>query len=522
MDYKLLGSVMYALVSIVAAVVSIAIWYFFIRPLNYWKNIGVPQTKPWVFFGDSWHTVLKRTALFDFTSMIYNMYPGTRYSGMYIFNRPTLVLKDPELIKHIGVKDFEHFTDRPPLIDPDADPLWSNALFSLKGDRWKQIRVTLSPTFTSSKIKGIYVLMVETAENFINHFLEKEDDLIEFEMKNAYSRFTNDIIATTAFGVKVDSLKDKTNAFYEMGKKLTSFDGILTILRFIGHLSVPKLLKHLGLRFLDKEASEYFYSVINDTIRIREEQHIIRPDLIHLMLEARKEIKTETKESGDRGKTKAVKITNAEITAQATIFFFAGFDTVSTVICFASYELALQKDIQDRLREEINQTQKDSKVSYDDLMGMKYMDMVVSEALRKWPPFPALDRICTKSYTIEPVNEGEKTLEISANQQVWLPIYGLQMDPKYYPNPEKFDPERFSDENKHKIVPYTYMPFGVGPRICIGNRFALVEIKALLFYILLNFEIVPTKKTQIPVKVSKNFNHIPDDGFWLGLKRIRT
>lgn len=99
-------------------------------------------------------------------------------------------------------------------------------------------------------------------------------------------------------------------------------------------------------------------------------------------------------------------------------------------------------------------------------------------------------------------------------------IAGLQRDPQYFPNPLKFDPERFSPENRKKIDPYTYIPFGIGPRNCIGNRFALMEVKALISKILCHFEIVPIEKTEIPIKMKKGaFTFLPENGIHLGLKR---
>lgn len=104
---------------------------------------------------------------------------------------------------------------------------------------------------------------------------------------------------------------------------------------------------------------------------------------------------------------------------------------------------------------------------------------------------------------------------------LFIAISGLHLDPKYYPEPEKFDPERFSDENKHKINPYTFLPFGVGPRNCIGSRFALLEAKTLLFFLLKNFEIVPVKRTNIPFKFTKSsFQLLAEGGNWLGFKPI--
>lgn len=129
--------------------------------------------------------------------------------------------------------------------------------------------------------------------------------------------------------------------------------------------------------------------------------------------------------------------------------------------------------------------------------------------------------MCTKPYTIQPETPNEKPLHLDKNTVVWIPIMGFHRDPQYYPDPEKFDPERFNEENKDKINPYTYLPFGLGPRNCIGSRFALLETKTMFFHLLSNFEIVPTKKTTIPIKISKqSFQLSIVGGFNLGLKRL--
>lgn len=145
-----------------------------------------------------------------------------------------------------------------------------------------------------------------------------------------------------------------------------------------------------------------------------------------------------------------------------------------------------------------------------------------TESLRKWPTAVAVDRECVKPYTIEPKLPGEKPVYIKEKGPIWIPIYGIHHDPKFYPVPEKFDPDRFSDENKRKINAYTYLPFGLGPRNCIGSRFALLEIKTVFFHLLHNFAIVPTNKSIIPVKLSaKGFSLTAEGGFWFGLKKLK-
>nr|AGM32643.1 cytochrome P450 [Coptotermes formosanus] len=147
---------------------------------------------------------------------------------------------------------------------------------------------------------------------------------------------------------------------------------------------------------------------------------------------------------------------------------------------------------------------------------MKYLDMVVNETLRLYPPVAAVDRICVQPYTLK----SDPPMEVHPGEVLFIPIVALHHDPKYYPDPERFDPERFSDDNKHNINPLTYLPFGIGPRSCIGNRFALMEAKLALAYLLSRFSVKVVAKTPIPIKiVQKGFNMSIDGGFWLGLEK---
>lgn len=159
-------------------------------------------------------------------------------------------------------------------------------------------------------------------------------------------------------------------------------------------------------------------------------------------------------------------------------------------------------------------------ITYEALLKMEYMDMVTSETLRKYPPIVFIDRLCVEKFELPPAEQGYDHLIVHPDNIVWFPVYGLHHDPKYFPEPEKFDPERFNDANKRNIVPYTYMPFGLGPRKCIGNRFALMETKILIAYMLRKFRIKRTEKTRASIEFSKtNFSLTPDHGFWIGLEK---
>lgn len=211
-------------------------------------------------------------------------------------------------------------------------------------------------------------------------------------------------------------------------------------------------------------------------------------------------------------------MSDEDITAQSFLFFFAGFETVSIAMCFSIYELCINPDIQRKLQKEIDEAREscNGKITYDAVMKMKYLDMVVSETLRKWPPVAAIDRQCTKEHTIE---ADGNTIKISPGMGIQFPIMGIHRDEKYYENPEKYDPERFNDDNKASIKPGTYIPFGYGPRICIASRFALLETKVLLYSLLGSFDFEVIEKTPIPLVLRKGASNLDaQGGFWVGLK----
>lgn len=103
------------------------------------------------------------------------------------------------------------------------------------------MRPVLSPAFTSSKMRAMFILMCETAESFVSYFKNKGEDIVEIEMKDNLTRFGNDVIASVAFGIKVDSMRNRNNEFFEMGKEATDFSSFPKILKFFGYSLFPKL-----------------------------------------------------------------------------------------------------------------------------------------------------------------------------------------------------------------------------------------------------------------------------------------
>jgi cytochrome P450 family 6 len=186
---------------------------------------------------------------------------------------------------------------------------------------------------------------------------------------------------------------------------------------------------------------------------------------------------------------------------------------------FALYELALNKDVQDKLRKEIVEAVEkgEGKLSYDTIFELKYLDMVINETMRKFPPAFILFRTCSKAFKI-PGTE----MIIPKGTDIHINIYSLHHDPEYFPNPEKFDPERFSAENAASIVPFSYFPFGGGQRSCVGRRFGLMQSKVGIIKLIQNFEFSVCDKTSIPLKfLEPTLFLTPLNKMWLKVTKVK-
>ncbi|XP_015284769.1 PREDICTED: cytochrome P450 3A19-like, partial [Gekko japonicus] len=188
-------------------------------------------------------------------------------------------------------------------------------------------------------------------------------------------------------------------------------------------------------------------------------------------------------------------LTDKEIIAQAIIFIFAGYETTSSSLSFLSYCLATHPDVQQRLQEEIDEALPDQATpTYDAILQMEYLDMAVNETLRLFPPGARIERVCKSTVEINGVTIPEGTVTV-------IPAYVLHRDPEYWPEPEEFRPERFSKENKETLDPYVFLPFGAGPRNCIGMRFALLTLKVAVVVLLQRYTFRTCQETQVPLEL---------------------
>ncbi|XP_034175979.2 putative cytochrome P450 6a20 [Osmia lignaria lignaria] len=480
---------------VIFGTIALYVYYkFFI--FNFWRKKGVFYMEPTFPTGNITALIFGTKSQADYVKDIYDRNKKHRAFGIYMFQKPFLVVNDPSLIRIVLTKDFMNFHDRGVFCNEKTDPL-SGQLFQLPGKKWRTLRVKLTPTFTSGKIKSMFFILKESADR-LGKFLDEQAKIRgTIDVKDVYGKYSIDIIMSAAFGINLDSFRDPDNEFNYWGKKV--FEPNIFWNAIV--IWAPHILDKLSMPFTDRGVSNFFIKMFEDTVNYRDANNIERKDFLNLLMQLMKNGYVDVDESSDEKdvtKKTETKLTMLEAAAQAYVFYLAGFETSSTTVTFCLYELAKHQDMQDKLREEIRiVTQKHGEITYNAVNEMTYLHKVISETLRKYPPLVMLNRICTEEIKIETTD-----IHIPTGTSVLIPVYGLHRDPDIYPDPDKFDPERFSEENIKTRHPYAYLPFGEGPRICIGLRFGLIQSKVAIISSLLRskFKLAPDTPTSLEMK----------------------
>lgn len=227
---------------------------------------------------------------------MYTKYRGSTFCGTYNMLSPSLLIGDPDLLKHILVKDFDHFTDRRVFkSDHEGDRVMNEVLSQKNGEEWKILRSIMSPTFTSGKMRTMFPLICEKADTLVSFLLKESVKHPHVDMKEKSGRFTMDTIASCAFGIECNSIE---NDDAEFPKKANVFFNLTfwQIMKFIFVLSFPKLYRVLKLR-LNASEVDFFTDVVRQTIALREKGQK-RGDFLDLMLEARKSLENTDHKQG--------------------------------------------------------------------------------------------------------------------------------------------------------------------------------------------------------------------------------
>ncbi|CAH2087334.1 unnamed protein product [Euphydryas editha] len=471
-------------VQLVSAVAGCILFWLYLRWLKikrYWADRGVPHLPPLPILGSL--TFLQKENISLWLRRL-NEHFNSPYFGIWVFWRPGLVINSPEIARKIVIKDFDNFRNRF-LSSGKTDPIGGLNLFTVNDPIWSAMRRNLSSVFTAAKLRIVQDYTRTKAKELVQRI--HNDRNVKIDLKKMYIDYTTDIIGTSAFGVKseatltgVGPLRDVTNEF-----------STYNIYRGISWCSIfffPELVDIFRFKFFPQSSVDYFKKIFHTVVAQRKANKNKREakDLLDLLIEVQEENKTYTDEL---------------ILSQAAIFLLGGFETSASIMTFTTYELAHNLEIQDKLYEELSaaaQRYGNDILDIKVLSELTYLDCVVKEGLRKYATMGWLDRVAINDYKVD------DKLTIEAGTVVYVNSIGMHYDPKFFPEPNKFDPDRFLPENRGNIVPYSYMPFGEGPRFCVGKRFGMMTVQFGLASVVLNYKIRPCPNMPQPSDIKIN------------------
>ncbi|XP_070556766.1 cytochrome P450 3A8-like [Ptychodera flava] len=495
-----------------------ATWHF-----STFRNLGIPGPTPWPLVGN----FLQLSSGVQYKEMEWYKKYGKVF-GIFEGRQPVLEVVSPEMCMPICVKHFTSFYNRRPLL-LESRP-FNHALTLLVDQNWKNKRNTLTPAFTGSKIRTMTPIVNRAADAMVRILGKHSKEGKPVQCKDVFGGYVVDSISSAGFGVDVNSQEQPGHPFVKNVKEAFSFDFFSPVLMalFLFPFMIP-ILNWLNIGLVPQRIINYLVNLTETTVEMRKKQDPSekKVDFLQHMLDAREVYDQYIKDNEadeDENGVQLVKdgksdthdfhkgFTNDELLAQSMIFFVAGYETTSTMMGFLAYSMAINPDVQDKLCAEIDDVMANyDEVTYEAVSKMPYLDMVVCETLRMYPSLVRFDRVCNEDVTISGIH-------IPKGMFISVAVYVIHHDPKIYPEPDKFIPERFTKEEKEKRHPYAWLPFGAGPRNCIGMRFALLEIKIGLVRIFQHFTFEPCAETEIPPKLGKSGFLTPPNGVKLNVK----
>ncbi|PAV83892.1 hypothetical protein WR25_14483 [Diploscapter pachys] len=419
---------------------------------------------------------------------------GNTY-GMYFGGHMNIITRDETMIKEIFIKNFSNFANRQVPAMFKYNSLNQSLVQMTKEDGWKEVRSCLSPLFSTGKMKAMH----ETIKGKIDRFLdiiEKHAEINQvFDIYDDLQALSLEVIGKCAFAIESNVLYDRNDLFYIQAKevfrqidiknsKLVGYSVMFPELTWLWKWLYP----FSGFWAAEKPLIDGL-SKVYDMRKAGEGAESV--DILKLLLD---------KEEG----LHALNLTKRQVVENCFAFLLAGYETTSTAMGYACYLLAKHQDVQKKLQDEIRETKDEKGLTYDTIHSMPYLDAVFKECLRLTPPvINFTGRECIEDIEIN-------GLKIEKGTWIAIQIYAVHMDPDNWSDPEKFIPERFLDWNEKGSL--KWIPFGVGPRNCVGMRFAEMEFKMTLARLFDNYELRIPENVPKMIPVVNGIVMSPKDG----------
>ena len=378
-------------------------------------------------------------------------------------NRKVVVVTQPEWIKYILVDNNKNYTKS---FAYDAIKLFlGNGLLSSEGEFWKRQRRMAQPAFHKEKLAFMFQNMVNQTQHCVDELSLLADTKQTIHLSNVLYKLTLDIVNSTLF---YNEVANTTNQIFKLVSKGNEYISkrVNSPIQLPDWMPTPnRLTENAILRAMD--------DVFFDVIERRKNKNEIHHDLLSMLMEARDE---ETDEG----------MSNRQLRDEILTIFIAGHETTQIALSWIFYLLTQNPDKKAILLQEIDSVLKGQPPTIQNIRSLHYLKQVIDEAMRCFPPAWIMGR---KTIHTDVING----YEIPPNTNVIMPIYVVHHDTQIWENPNEFIPERFSFDNLKEKHKFAYFPFGGGPRLCIGNNFAIQEMQIALCMFLQKFDIIVDK-----------------------------
>lgn len=351
-----------------------SIYFYWKSKTSFWERRGVPSL-PTSFPMGNMAGIGKTIHWAHRFQEIYEAFKNkSKVGGFYFLTSPRLVVTDLNFLKTVLVKDFNSFRNRGLFFNEEFDPL-SGHLFNSENEKWKNLRTKLSPTFTSGKMKTMFPIVGAKTQELVNHIAKYAIEKTAMEVRDVCVRYTADVIGACAFGLECNCLIQSNAEFMVEANRVFDFKPARRQLEFFIQNTFKSLAVKLKLRQTTWETEKYFMGIVNDAVKHRENNPAVYNDFLNILLNIYKHgiVKGETDEE-------VGKITFNEMAAQSFLFFFAGFETTSTTLYYALYELARNQDIQEKARDEATEisSKYNGNISYEACMESVYIGQIIN------------------------------------------------------------------------------------------------------------------------------------------------
>ncbi|XP_066257309.1 cytochrome P450 4d2-like [Euwallacea similis] len=476
---------------LLCVILTVIVVWLIAHLLKIYRHLNEFPTNPFVpIFGHVFDYVNPHKTLITLTDNLYE-YGGTirQYLGP---KKPSLITANKNFLqflcnnnKYICKSVFYKF----------LKPWLGEGLVTSDGQKWLSRRRALTSCFTQSTVLKDFVgVFDEKSESLIGSLSIKGEGSIN--LHPIMKQLTLDIICETAMGVSRNPQESSKDGIYS-----SSIETLCEVIQ--NRMTSAWKIHDFCFRF----SRDYF----------REKSALAVVDGMFDLIVQKKLEKTSVKGEKKTMLDLLMEITidgkplsRDDLREEINTFMFAGYDTTSTAMSLAVYEIARHPDVQAKLYEEQRTifSKGDVQVSYEKLEKMSYLQMVILETLRLHTIISFIGKRVKKDLFYD----GKK---IPALLNIVVFIHGFHHNSDYFPNPYEFTPERFSSKNK--IDEFTYMPFGVKPRQCLGKNFAMLEMKCVLSKIIRNFEVMEVPER--PLKLEPKLVLFSSSGIWISVKK---